>query len=512
MISLRFLAAAFALHAAPALFGQSSPEKIVGMYVHQHWPYNHPYAARTWTLGDWQGYLGGIHALGFNTVLIWPMLDTMPKPLTASDEANLAKIGRVIDFAHERLRMKVLIVLTPNVAANHTVAGQVPFERRHYFHSDLRVNPADRAAVADMMEWKGKLMAPLARADGVAVIDSDPGGYPGSNNAEFIDLLLEHRKMLDRLRPGIELIYWVHAGWPGYSRYYETATYKRSTDAEFDEALTLLKKHNPEPWGLATTVEIARRAGLESRVVSFRYGQIESEPSFPFTGFNPERARAAGGQPGPRGVVGNAQTHVVQLPNTFAFARGAQGLPVRDEDFRAFGDQLIPGVGETLLTGWKAMASKDPAAIDAAAARVAALEKSPLRGGPLAGLLFGDPQRYIADLVLQLRLNAAHHRLLAASAAKADLWAPLARFHAAAAAWQSRMGYQNQWKWPELRALLATVNSPEIDAVLSAPYTAVAPFGKVMERYHRFETETTRLLTAIEATLKRHGSNIVSEK
>ena len=28
---------------------------IVGMYVHQHWPYHHPYAARTWSLDDWRG-------------------------------------------------------------------------------------------------------------------------------------------------------------------------------------------------------------------------------------------------------------------------------------------------------------------------------------------------------------------------------------------------------------------------------------------------------------------------
>jgi len=32
----------------------NAPEKILGMYVHQHWPYNHPYAARTWTLADWR--------------------------------------------------------------------------------------------------------------------------------------------------------------------------------------------------------------------------------------------------------------------------------------------------------------------------------------------------------------------------------------------------------------------------------------------------------------------------
>src|SRR2546423_1870960 len=33
-------------------------EKMVGMYIHQHWPYNHPYCARTWTVEDWRGYCG----------------------------------------------------------------------------------------------------------------------------------------------------------------------------------------------------------------------------------------------------------------------------------------------------------------------------------------------------------------------------------------------------------------------------------------------------------------------
>ena len=35
------------------------PQKMIGMYAHQHWPYNHPYAARTWTLEDWRGYKAG---------------------------------------------------------------------------------------------------------------------------------------------------------------------------------------------------------------------------------------------------------------------------------------------------------------------------------------------------------------------------------------------------------------------------------------------------------------------
>ena len=74
-------------HASTALSWADAP-KMVGMYVHQHWPYHHPYAARTWTVDDWTGYADGLHRLGFNTIMIWPVLETMPEPLTPSDRAN----------------------------------------------------------------------------------------------------------------------------------------------------------------------------------------------------------------------------------------------------------------------------------------------------------------------------------------------------------------------------------------------------------------------------------------
>ena len=49
--------------------------------------------------------------------------------------------------------------------------------------------------------------------------------------------------------------------------------------------------------------------------------------------FGANRAYEGGALPGPRGVMGNAQTHCIQLPNTFAFARGAAGKPVAEADY-----------------------------------------------------------------------------------------------------------------------------------------------------------------------------------
>jgi hypothetical protein len=139
-------AALTALAMKPAGVAEGSPaqaSKIVGMYVHQHWPYNRPYAARTWTLDDWRGYADGLKRIGYNTLLIWPVLETMPDPLTPSDKANLEKISRVIDMLHTEFQMRAYIVLCPNVGANNAAAKQATFERRHFFYSDVRINPGN---------------------------------------------------------------------------------------------------------------------------------------------------------------------------------------------------------------------------------------------------------------------------------------------------------------------------------------------------------------------------------
>ena len=225
------------------------PGNLVGMYIHQHWPYNYPYAARTWQVEDYRGYCGGLKALGYNSVMIWPLLETMPSPLTASDRASLKKIAAVIDMLHRELGMRVYIALCPNVGVKDDEARKAPFEKRHFFYCDTRVNPADPKALGQLIERRKEVFRPLAKVDGVAIIDSDPGGYPGSTNPEFVNLLMAHRKMFDSLRPGIELVYWIHVGWPAYGRWYQTGKFNYGTEAEYVEALTLLKQARSQAVG-----------------------------------------------------------------------------------------------------------------------------------------------------------------------------------------------------------------------------------------------------------------------
>src|SRR5437773_3160871 len=234
-----------------------------------------------------------------------------------------------------------------------------------------------------MIDWREKLFKYLAKADGVAIIDSDPGGYVGSTNAEFVNLLHEHRQMFDRLRPGIELIYWMHVGWEAYCRWYETGKFAMGTDAEHEDALAKLEKINPEPWGLAGGQRHPfKTPKLASRVIAFNYGRIEGEPSFPLTNFGGNNAYEGGRNAMARGVMGNAQTHCVQLPNTFAFARGATHQPLTDVDYRRFADDLIPRAGGRILAGWEALSGHDAASMNAAAGDLERLAELKPQGGP----------------------------------------------------------------------------------------------------------------------------------
>lgn len=485
-------------------------DRMIGLYVHQHWPYNRPYAARTWTLEDWRGWADGLHKIGYNTILVWPLLETIPEPMTASDRAYLNKLGKVIDMLHHEFQMRVYLALCPNIRANNAEALKAPYEKRHYYYCDDLVNPGDPVALESLVRWREQLMKPLRNVDGVAIIDSDPGCYPGSPNAEFVHLLAEHRKMFDRLRSGIELVYWMHAGWRGWSRFYETGKLVLGTAEEQQDTLNQLKAINPEPWGLANGLPYAEKLGIAEKVISFNYGRIEGEPSFPMTNFTGQSAYDGAKAPTPRGVMGNAQTHCVQLPNIFAFARGATGQSLTDADYRQFADDLIPGQGEIILKGWQAMNSTDPAAIHAIATQLEQVAAQNRQGGRLEGLLFHDPKRFLLDLVKMLRLRAAIQEMAAVTARKENPKAALKDLIQSAEIWQRQHGYQNNWYDPQLHTALRALNSPAINAVLNITYEAHEPFSpgittpeaQVRKNFHDIETHTTRLLAAMKQTLK----------
>ena len=492
----------------------SSEKKLIGMYVHECWVYNRPYAARCWTDEDWHGYLDGLSRLGFNLISIWPQLEIMPNPLTASDRAKLHQLRRVIDMAHREFGMKAWVILCPNNIPLDEYARRSTFENRSFSGSELRIDPADPQAMDDLIARRELLLKPLSEMDALVIIDSDPGGYPNSTNKEFVDLLIRHRKILDRLRPGaIELIYWVWSGWGACGRILATGEGTDGTESDFLETLAMLKERNPEPWGLARGLEYAKKLGLQSKVINFDYGAIECEPAFPMTNLGVHRGGdpyKAGQEMAPRGTMANAQTHCLQLPNTFAFVRGARGLPLADQDYIHFADDLIPGQGERIFTAWKVLGGTDSERMKRCAAELAPFVKAKLEPGPLKGLLFGDANRFAEDLYIMLRLRAACCDFMNASAQNLPVFKPFAELVAWLDRWQIVTGYQGWWGLSaggDIDFHLRKLGVPR----LAEFYRYVSKncmktgVGTPMERattgnYYN-ETETLRLIRALKQTL-----------
>ena len=512
--------------------GRTAPSKIVGMYVHEGWPYNHPYAARTWTVEDWRRYAGGLAKLGYNTIIIWPALEIMPDPLSPSDSAQIQKTADVIDLLHREFNLRVYITVCPNVVVYQPVAERYTFERRPLFASVTLADPSDPVAMKRMMDRRETLLRPLERMDGLVLIDSDPGGYPGSNNAQFVNLLHEYRKALNRLHPDIELIYWMHMGWEAFSRYEKTGQFRWGNPTEAEDVLRRLKQLDMSPWRITihtlnpppngTDLKLAEEMGLASNALTFNYGAMEAEPSFPMTNFGADTAFKAGQLSAPGGVVGNAQTHCVQLPNTFAFARGAEGKALPSEgDYVEFANQLIQGEGKLIVQSWRALAGSDPGTMRTMAVKLAALDHQKLIPGPLRGLLFGDPVRFITDIAMELRLRAAFDDFVDASARSRNIQPSFRAFVAAAETYEKRTGYPCLWNWPKLDVSLRRLGSPAIDKILDekqflteipanqdTPYTLGSAYhNRYSDGLMAIETSTPRLIEAMKETSTLLASN-----
>ncbi len=461
----------------------------LGMYVHQHWAYRRPYAARTWSFTDWNAYAGGLAALGYDSVMIWPVLETIPDPPTASDLAHLDKLRHVIDMLHVEYGMKVLITLGANTVGNKH-ASEYPFEERPFFRCDERLDPGDPKAMERLMHVRRALLQPLAGADGFVIIDSDPGGWAGSTNEEFVAILQQHRNLLDELNPAATITYWLWVGWASYNRFWERVESTGDTHIDVDpndwvDVISALPLRDDERWRFFVCSDehrkLAARLGIDGRSTYFPYGLVEGEPTFPLTNLSEEAITShLDGFPwgcAYRGCMANAQTHVVQLPNTYLFAHVACGGTLDSVDLSGFADQLAPGVAELVTAAWTTLAnpSTDRAIAESARALAQRIESARSRvrlptDGPLVGLVMNDPDRFLGDLVHQLRFVADIADAVRSIVDGGNIAHNLCALIESWGAWSARTGFVDAYLGPvmdRLHPALTKLDDTRINAVLS---------------------------------------------
>ena len=463
---------------------------LIGMYVHMHWGFNHPYAARTWTLDDWRNYLRGISLLGYNLVQIWPMIDTMPAKPTASDEAHLAKLAKVIDLAHEEYGLIVYVGAGANTMGN-PAAYLHTFEERPYFLTESLVNPALPGAVAHLMETRRRLLEPLKHADGFWILDSDPGGFHGAPQGALADLFLEHRHLLDSLRPGIKLIYWMWSGW-GHMEF--TPEWMDNPQNPWRQTLRGIAERDPAPWGVHACwkghFSVLEELGLLDRALYCPYNTVEQEPSFPLTTWRPQPGEAL---PDAftaitrdlyaAGALGNSQSHCLQLPHLYLFHHLASGESLATADLARFAHRLIPGAGDLIAQAWEAMSGHDIPTLESVRDGIHRLEQEELEAGDLNCLLLGNPGRFLEDLRLQTELIAALEHLTSALHQGGDVDTALRVFHRAFTVWQTRTGFDDRAAGPfmeRLAMVLATVCPEGLKELQGVRHGAMTALRRVL--------------------------------
>jgi hypothetical protein len=179
------------------------------------------------------------------------------------------------------------------------------------------------------------------------------------------------------------------------------------------------------------------------------------------------------------------------------------------DDYVAFANDLITGQGETIVRAWEALRGGNVAAIDAARTSLVALKQTTLVPGPLKGLLFGDPARFILDLELQLNMMGTLETLYQGAIAQpqdpAAIKAAFAAFIDAHVAWQQQHAYKNNWYDGKLWAAIGAIKAPASQETLKNNVfvgEGETMFDKVQDGLRRMETFTPRLIEAMKKDLE----------
>lgn len=407
------------------------------------WPLNYPYAFRSWKEADWKKFVDIAWAQRINLFYLWPFMEIIPVPLSKEDEAYLREVRRVVEYAREKRGMEVWLMQSANRIGISDCGTPDP-RMRAYWVNDCQkdMNPADPQQFARILRSFETFYRMVDNADAYCMIDSDPGGWPQSPLSDQAKIFNAARKLLDEHSVGktkTRLVDWMHVGWGRHKFFTSTDavvaaydwTEKNPDESDvvfMGETIRNFKSSLAEPWeliaGQAPYLSIVDKEGVLGKTVYLHYGAIESEPAFPATNLGQESIRRvfdnAAQHPGLRGVMGNNQLMLLQMPRTFYFFGTAWNQEYRNRPeaqvLLDLGEQLYPDHSQLIVDSFLALRETDAARI---AAPLGGLEKiledgKVGRTGTLGRSLFPDSLAVIRNLRMQLEIRSARQVLLEA--------------------------------------------------------------------------------------------------
>jgi len=426
------------------------------------WAFNYPHTFRAWREEDWQRYLDILSYQGVNLFYLWPFMEIIPVPLSPEDRSYLEECRRVVDYAQKRHGMEVWIMHCTNRVAKDRCGVPDPRRRPYWRPSQEDLNPGNLQHFQAIMASREALYRVVNNVDGVCNIDSDPGYCAGSPLSDYVKVLQGCRALLDRHNvrgKEAKLVHWMWFGWGLPSqRFFEPGHQARTIQA--------LRRELAEPWwvvsGRFEFLPLCRQEGVLDKTVLLPYGVIEAEPSYPSTNLDIDGIRRVLDDhvvkcPQLRGVMGNVQTPILQLPHVYFYTASILDLDYRkrsEKDVLSdLCDQLYPEHGPLFGQCYLALKEPDPAKIAGLADQLEDLVRRDNFGrlGMIGRKLFPDHRIVAQVLLLQLRLRVARERLVGITPAtpKAECGKLIRDYFDAYLAWDTAHGWHGLWGWKQ---------------------------------------------------------------
>jgi hypothetical protein len=436
------------------------------------WPLNYPYAFRAWKEEDWKRFVDIAWAQRINLFYLWPFMEIIPLPLSAEDEAYLQEVRRVVDYAQNQRGMEVWIMQSANRIGVSDCGSRDPRLRTYWVMGTCQqdMNPGDPGQLSRALAHFEALYRIVNTADGFCFIDSDPGGWPGSPLSDQSRIFNGARALLDRHNvhgKATKLIDWMWLGWGRHPTGAESG--KRGVDF-MQDTIRNFRATLAEPWeliaGLSPYLESAKATSALDRTIYLQYGAIEMEPAFPATNLGLEPVREVFDTieryPGLKGVMGNNELMILQLPRTFYFYEtawnAASKTRLEADVLRELAERLYPDHAPLVARAYERLRAKDPADIREVADALEALieRRDTGKPGALGRFLFPDQLTLLRVLQAQLEIRAARQAFIHAPAGPENLEnaaALLERYFDALLAWNRETGWDEMiditiWRTP----------------------------------------------------------------
>ncbi len=199
---------------APDARGCSTPGfQHCGLYVHACWLYNYPFATHRWSHEDYDHMFRLLKLLGYDRVMLWPMMEGIPMPMSAEDAGALRDYRKIIEDAHQA---GLECWLTQSLCTTDRKIAEKPWLQRNFYAVRKDVRLDDPAQAEPWFKHEAAMVAILNNADAYVTIDSDPGGYVGAKAEDFVKVFQHDRRTIDRVgvRPKQQKVMpWVWGGW-----------------------------------------------------------------------------------------------------------------------------------------------------------------------------------------------------------------------------------------------------------------------------------------------------------